>query len=106
MAEAFLKKYAGDQSEVYSTGFEPQPIHPYVFKVMNEIGYDLSGQSPKSVKQYLGNLHFGIIITICTKAEETCPTIPGLGLRLYWPFEDPVAFQGNEAEKLAKFREV
>ena len=25
---------------------------------------------------------------------------------MYWPFEDPVAFVGSEAEKLAKFREV
>jgi arsenate reductase len=26
--------------------------------------------------------------------------------RLHWSFEDPAAFQGSEAEKLAKFREV
>jgi arsenate reductase (thioredoxin) len=25
---------------------------------------------------------------------------------LYWPFEDPAAFEGSEEEKLAKFREV
>jgi arsenate reductase len=40
------------------------------------------------------------------EAEEKCPTIPGLGSRLYWPFEDPAEFQGSEQEKLAKFREV
>lgn len=106
MAEAFLRKYAGDQFEVYSAGFEPQPIHPYVRKVMKELGYDLSGQSPKELHQYLGKVHFGIVITVCPKAEERCPTILGVGTRLYWPFEDPVAYQGTEAEKLAKFREV
>jgi len=106
MAEAFLRKYAGDYFEVYSAGFEPQPIHPYVFKVMKELGYDLSGQSPKSIKQYLGKLHFGIVITLCAKAEKECPKIPGVGSRLYWPFEDPAEFQGSEEEKLAKFKEV
>jgi arsenate reductase len=25
---------------------------------------------------------------------------------MYWPFDDPAAFEGTEEEKLAKFREV
>jgi hypothetical protein len=28
MAEAFLKKYAGDRFEVFSAGYEPQEINP------------------------------------------------------------------------------
>ena len=106
MAEAFLRKYAGDHFEVYSAGFEPRPIHPYTIQVMRELGYDLSGQHPKDLKQYLGKIHFGIVITVCVKAEEQCPTIPDVSTRLYWPFEDPAAFQGTEEEKLAKFREI
>ncbi len=106
MAEAFLRKYAGDHFEVYSAGFDPRPIHPYAIQVMRELGYDLSGQHSKDLKQYLGKIHFGIVITVCVKAEEECPTIPGVATRLYWPFEDPAAFQGTEEEKLAKFREI
>jgi arsenate reductase len=106
MAEAFLRKYAGDQFEVYSAGFEPQPIHPYVTKVMKEIGYDLAGQYPKKLEQFLGTTHFGIVITVCRKAEEQCPTIPGVSTRLDWSVEDPAAFEGSDEEKLAKFREV
>ncbi len=106
MAEAFLRKYAGDHFEVYSAGFNPQPIHPYTVKVMQEIGFDLSGQYSKALNQYLGKIHFGIVITVCVKAEEVCPTIPGVSTRMYWPFEDPAAFRGTEEEKLAKFREV
>jgi arsenate reductase len=106
MAEAFLRRYAGDRFEVYSAGFAPRPIHPYTVKVMKELGYDLSGQYPKDLSQYLGKVHFGIVITVCVKAEEQCPTIPGVGTRMYWPFEDPAAFQGTEEEKLAKFREI
>lgn len=73
---------------------------------MRELGYDLSGQYPKELKQYLGTTHFGIVITLCEKAEERCPTIPGVSTRLYWPFEDPATSQGTEEEKLVKFREV
>jgi arsenate reductase len=46
------------------------------------------------------------VITVCEKAEEVCPTVPGVSTRLYWPFEDPAAFRGTEEEKLAKFREI
>ncbi len=106
IAEAFLRKYAGDYFEVYSAGFDPRPIHPYTVKVMRELGYDLSNQHSKALSEYLGKIHFGIVITVCVKAEEACPTIPGVSTRLYWPFEDPAAFQGTEEEKLAKFREV
>ncbi len=106
MAEALLRSYAGDQFEVYSAGLEPNPIHPYVYQVMEEVGLDLKGHYSKGVDDFLNKMYFGILITVCAKAEEKCPTFPGLGERHYWPIEDPVAFEGNEQEKLEKFREA
>jgi arsenate reductase len=107
MAETFLKKYGGDQFEAYSAGLEPSVINPYVYRVMEEIGFDLSGQRSKDIDEYMGKLHFGYVITVCTNAEERCPAIfPGMGQRLHWPFEDPAAFEGSEEETLVKFREV
>ena len=47
MAEAFLRKYAGDRFEVHSAGLEPKGINPFTVRVMEEIGYDLSGQRAK-----------------------------------------------------------
>ena len=41
MAEAFLKKHAGEYFKVYSAGFEPQGINPFTIEVMEELGYDL-----------------------------------------------------------------
>ena len=107
MAEAFLKKYASDQFDVYSAGFDPQPVHPLAIKVMKEIGYDLSGQQPKDLWQLIRNEYFGIAITVCKRGEEEdCPTIPGMSTRIYWNIEDPAAFEATEEQKLAKFREV
>ncbi len=34
MAEAFLRKYAGDRFEAYSAGMEPKGINPYTVRVM------------------------------------------------------------------------
>jgi len=107
MAEAFLREYGGEWFEAYSAGTEPKGIHPDTNRVMEEIGTSLSGQQSKHVKEYMGKVHFGYLITLCGEAEERCPTtFPGIGRRLRWSFEDCSAFVGSEGEKLAKFREV
>jgi arsenate reductase len=107
MAEAFLRKYGGDEFEAYSAGLEPKGISPYANRVMEEVGISLSGQYSKHVKEYMGKIHFGYLITVCDEAEKNCPTtFPGIAQRLHWSFEDPAAFVGTDEEKLAKFREV
>lgn len=107
MAEAFLKKYAGERFEVHSAGYEPKPINPYTIKVMEEAGFDLSGQHAKGVRDFLGKKYIRFLIIVCDQAEKTCPKVfPGVFTRLFWPFEDPAALSGTEAEKLAKFRAI
>jgi len=106
MAEAFLRKYGGDQFEVHSAGLDPTVINPYTVKVLEEIGIDTSDQYAKSLETYLGKVHFSYLITVCSNAEERCPIFPGMGTRIHWPFEDPAAFQGTDEEKTEKFREI
>jgi arsenate reductase len=107
MAEAFLRKYGENEFEAYSAGLEPKGINPYTERVMEEVGVSLSGQRSKHIKEYMGKVHFGYLITMCDEAEASCPTtFPGIGQRLRWLFEDPSAFVGSDEEKLAKFREV
>ena len=107
MAEAFLRKYGGDEFEAYSAGLEPKGIHPYTEQAMEEIGIPLTGHTSKSFREYMGKIHFAYLITVCTEAEKNCPaTFPGIGQRLHWSFEDPAAFEGSEEEKMRKFREV
>ena len=106
IAEAFLRNIAGNHFEVYSAGFEPNEIHPLTYKVMEELGYELKDHTAKALDTYLGKVHFGIVITVCTNAEKLCPVLPGVSTREYWPFDDPSSFEGTEEEKLEKFREV
>ena len=104
MAEALLRKHGGERFEVYSAGLDPSVINPYTLKVMEEAGYDMSGHSAKSVKEYLGKEHFAYAITVCSKAEERCPgTFPSVIHRLHWPFDDPAAFEGSDEDKAAFF---
>ena len=106
MAEAFLRKYGGDQFEVHSAGLDPTVINPFTVKVLEEIGIDTSDQYAKSLETYLGKVHFSYLITVCSNAEERCPIFPGMGTRIHWPFEDPAAFQGSDEEKTEKLREI
>jgi arsenate reductase len=77
MAEAFLRSYAGDRYEAYSAGVRPDDIHPLTRKVMSEAGVDIRDQHSKALKDYMGRIHFGWLITVCCQAEKdmrgSCP---------------------------------
>lgn len=106
MAEAWLRSLGGDSFEVYSAGLDPHGVNPYTIKVMEEAGVDMSDHRSKDLDEYMGKMDFDYLITVCGNADERCPFFPGIGTRLHWPFEDPAAFMGPEAEKLAAFREI
>lgn len=107
MAEAWLRHYAGDRFEAYSAGLEPGGINPYTRRVMDEAGVSLEGQWSKDVKEYLGRVNFGYLITVCGHADKNCPrTFLSVGQKLHWDLEDPAAATGDDAAKLAKFREI
>jgi arsenate reductase len=107
MAEALLRHHAGDRFDVFSAGLEPKPIHPLTTKVISEKGIDTSAQRSKNVGEYLDRERFEYVIIVCDGANRSCPSgFPGVEHRLFWPFEDPAAFEGSEQERLEKFRHV
>ena len=107
MAEAFLRKYAGDAFEAHSAGLKPKGVNPLTVKVMEEVGIDISNQQSKGIDTYLGKVLFQYLITVCDDADKNCPTVwPGVSSRMHWSFEDPARFEGTQKEKIAKFREV
>jgi len=106
MAEGLLRALAGEQFEVFSAGTEPKDrILPEVEEVMREIGIDISSQWSKSVKEYLGKVNFGYVITVCADAEENCPAVfLNMGMHEHWPFDDPAKF--DEGQRLNSTRRV
>lgn len=104
MAEAWLRRLAGDHFEVFSAGLDPKGVHPLTIQVMEEAGLDMRAHRSKRLADFFGGPHFSYLITVCSSAEEKCPIFPGMGQRLHWPFNDPAAVQGSEGERLAAFR--
>ena len=56
MAEAFARRYGGDEAKVYSAGTMPaSSVHPEVIEVMKEKGFDLSGKKPQMLEDAGGS---------------------------------------------------
>jgi arsenate reductase len=108
IAEAYLRKFYGDHFEIESAGFEPaEEINPMVVRVMAEVGFDLSDKKPQSVFElYKQGKLYEHVITVCHDTESKCPVFPGIAKRWHWPFPDPAAVEGTEAEKLEEVRKI
>ncbi|MEQ8819436.1 MAG: arsenate reductase ArsC [Sumerlaeia bacterium] len=108
MAEAFIRRLAGERFEVFSAGLEPAPeIHPLALRVMDEIGEIMEGQHPKSVKTYLGRMGFRYVVFVCADAENSCPRIfPGVLNFVNLTVDDPAKAEGTQEERLEVFRRV
>ena len=72
---------------------------------MQEIGIDISHHRSKHVKEFLGK-HFHYIITVCDKANESCPIFPGPAQRMHWPFPDPPHAKEVTEQVKDEFRKV
>ncbi|MGI9384610.1 MAG: arsenate reductase ArsC, partial [Methyloligellaceae bacterium] len=94
----------------YSAGSKPagEP-NPFALSTLSEAGIPVGDARSKSWDEFaeLGALAMDVVITVCDNAaSETCPIWPGAPRTLHWPFPDPAAVDGTDAEKAAAFREV
>jgi arsenate reductase len=106
MAEGFVNHLLGDAWEARSAGTRPmEAVHPLMVRVMAEAGVDLSAAIPRSVDVFL-NEPWDLVVTVCDRAQESCPAFPRPVAKVYLPFVDPAAAEGTEAERLAVFRRI
>lgn len=108
MAEAYLKKFGGENFEVESAGLEPGVLNPIAVEVMREEGIDISQNKTKDVFQlHAAGYVFDYVITVCdAKNSARCPVFPGLHKKIAWDFDDPSQFQGNYEDKIEATRRV
>ncbi len=108
IAEAYLQKLGGETYHVESAGLEPGPLNPYVVRVLQEEGIDISSKKPQSVFDlYKAGRLYQYVITVCSKeAAERCPIFPRYAAQLHWPFPDPSTFSGSDTEIMAQVREL
>lgn len=104
MGEALLRQLSHGRIDVFSAGSEPRPeIHPLAREVVRDLfGLDMTGQYPKPLDEFLGQ-RLDYVISVCDRADATCPAFPGDTERIHWSFEDPAAIEGTKEEKRRAF---
>ena len=105
MAEGFVNNLYSDRYSTQSAGTEPTSVNPYAVKVMAEIGIDISTHVSKSVAEFK-NVTFDSVVTVCSRAKETCPFFPGSQNLIHKDFENPEEFTGTEEDILTAFRKL
>jgi arsenate reductase (thioredoxin) len=104
IAEGLLRKIGGGRFEAYSAGTSPRPqVHPTAVRAMADEGIDISSQRPKDLSHFRSP-QFDFIITVCDKARESCPIIPGAEM-IHWSFPDPAEVTDERAQAKA-FRDT
>jgi arsenate reductase len=97
MAEGLLRSMYGDKYEVASAGTIASQVNSYAIEVMKEIGIDISNHRSKSIEEFRGKT-FDYVITVCDRANETCPFFPGK-VHIHRNFEDPALATGSDEKK-------
>jgi protein-tyrosine-phosphatase/DNA-binding transcriptional ArsR family regulator len=105
MAEALMRRAAGEAVEVHSAGSRPSAVHPLAVMVMAARGIDIGGQRSKHLDEFAGK-SFDYVITVCDRAREVCPVFPNQPVNLHWSLPDPADMDGGEEERRLAFEQT
>lgn len=108
MAEAYMKKFGGENFIAESAGLQAGKLNPVAVNVMQEDGIDISKNSTNGVDDFYNEgRQYDYVITVCDEASAAlCPVFPGVHKKIIWSFDDPSAITGTYQQKLAATRVV
>jgi thioredoxin type arsenate reductase len=103
MAEALMRRAAGEAVEVYSAGSRPSAVHPLAVKVMAARGIDISHHHSKHIEEFTDQT-FDYLITVCDRAREVCPVFPDEPVTIHWSLPDPAEMGDTQQERYLAFQ--
>lgn len=116
VAEAFALQLAPKQIAPFSSGFESGEISPLPRQAMQELGFELPAQSPKSVfDRYRDGEAFDyVVIMCCESSKEHCATLRSHVAALFagqaalesWSIPDFQSIRGAGDERLTQARRI
>ena len=99
MAEAFFRKFTKDEFNVISAGTIPSTkLNPIVVQVMEEIGIDMTSQSPKTISNSMIDDSFKTVNMGCMD-KESCPSLFVKDV-IDWNIPDPKEKTIEEVRKI------
>ncbi len=108
MAEGWARHLCADRIEAYSAGTDPHGLNPLAVKAMAEAGVDIATQTSKHIDA-LNGVPLDLAVTVCDRANETCPIFPGAKRTIHHNFDDPPRLAQEaktEEEAMQHYRRV
>jgi arsenate reductase len=103
IAEALVTQRAPDRFEAASAGSKPaERVNPLAIETLRQVGIEWSDREPKGLDAVIDQ-SWDIVITVCDRAKEACPILPGQPATAHWAMEDPADMEGTEEERLRAF---
>jgi arsenate reductase (thioredoxin) len=98
MAHAFLERLGGHEVRSAGSRAESQ-LHPEVVEAMRELGFDLSGRTPRQLEPDADAAWADVVVTM--GCGDVCPVLPGKEY-VDWQLEDPA---GMPLERVRELRD-
>lgn len=103
MAEALLVHEGEGRFEVASAGASPATsVDPMTFETLDLLGIDWRSHRPKGFEAIQAT-EWEIVVTVCDRAREACPILPGHPVFAHWSLEDPVEALGSPDQRRPVF---
>lgn len=109
IAEALFAHLGRGRVKAHSGGIRPvgRP-HPLTVELLERHGLAAHGLRSKGWDEFTGPRapRMDAVITLCDETAAAAPAWPGDPVAAHWRVPDPVAAEGDHADKLAAFEEV
>lgn len=105
MAEGLLRYLSQQALQVFSAGSQPASLHPLAVRALAALDIDISQQRSKHIDELQGQ-SFDVIVTVCDRMREVCPSFPGTSAMIHWSIPDPVEVKGTYEEQYRAFEQT
>jgi arsenate reductase (thioredoxin) len=103
MAEALARADHGEILDPVSAGSRPAGfVHPLAIRAIEALGMSMDGARSKGAEKFR-NEPFDLVVTVCDRAAEDCPTWPGAKRIEHWSIEDPSYGPDDPATRYDRF---
>lgn len=107
IAEAIMNRVGRGRFKGFSAGSTPKgEVHPYTLDLLKALNYNTDFARSKDWEEFADPRapEMDFVFTVChSAAKEACPVWPGQPMSAHWGVPDPVAAEGNEAERRFAF---
>lgn len=105
MAEGLMRKFYGEEYEVFSAGVKPTALNKSAIDVMHEIGIDISNQASKHIDEFLSQ-PFDIIIAVGNNQKAALNEFWVAAEKHDWNLFEPSEKMDAQAYLIPALREI